>query len=162
MLNHRVLSFTALGVLIAGIAIPSAAQVNEPDVQYPVHFDISPPMRNVHLPPQPPDASLSRALMAIPRAPQGPQFDPALQSTPGSATNTTPGINFDGIAVGAPGCNCAPPDTNMGIGPNHIVQWANTAVGVYDKAGIIFPGYPKAAEIRPVRTRGMRTASVRI
>ena len=145
MLNHRVLSFTALGVLVVGIAIPSAAQVNVPDVQYPIHFDISPPMRDVHLPPQPPDASLSRALMAIPRAPQAPQFDPALQSFSGPATNTLPGANFEGVTVQqAPSCNCAPPDTNMAAGPNHLVQWVNTSVAVYDKAGIIFPGYPKA------------------
>ena len=140
----RFVTFLAFTLLVIGIALPSVAQ--EPaDIQYPVHFDISPPIRDINLPPQAPDASLSRALMAVPRAPQAPQFDPALQSTPGAATNTTPGVNFEGVTVQqAPSCNCAPPDTNMAVGPNHVVQWVNTSFAVYDKAGIIFPGYPKA------------------
>ena len=151
MTRKRSTTFIAFALLVLGTAVPSVAQgppdfaQGPPDISYPVHFDISPPLRDINLPPGPPDTSVNRPLMAVPRAPQSPQFDPALQSTPGSATNTSPGLNFDGVTVQqAPSCNCAPPDTNMAAGPNHLVQWVNTSYAVYDKAGNIFAGYPKA------------------
>src|SRR5262249_58809436 len=54
--------------------------------------------------------------------------------------NTTDGLQFDGV----PANGSAPPDTNMAVGPNHIIQWVNTQFAIYDKAGHILPGYPKA------------------
>ena len=130
-------------LLTLAVALPAVSQTQAVDVGYPVHFDISLPMRDIVAPPQTPDATLSRPLLAIPRPGQVPQYDPAQQNTPGGAINASPGVGFEG--VGAPNtCNCAPPDTNMAVGPAHIVQWVNTSYAVYSKAGIIFPGYPKA------------------
>jgi hypothetical protein len=143
MLVKRLTGVLTCTVLFVGIAIPLAAQTAAPpELTLPVHFDISPPIRNIVSPPYS-GPMVARPLLAIPRAPHGPQTDPAVQNTPGPASNTTPGIGFEGVS--APNsCNCAPPDTNMAVGPNHIVQWVNTSFAVYDKLGIIQPGYPKA------------------
>jgi hypothetical protein len=132
-----------LVLFAVAIAVPAHSQPI-PEVGHPVHFDISPPMRDIVAPPQGPGAE-SRPLLAIPRAPAAPQFDPALQSTPGRATNTTPGVSFDAVGVGLGNYSdcCAPPDTNMAVGPNHIVQWVNLDYAVFDKSGNLLPGYPK-------------------
>ena len=67
-------------------------------------------------------------------------FDPVVQASTGPLVNATTGANFDG--VGANGS--APPDTNMAVGPNHIVQWVNQEFAIYHKDGTVYPGYPKA------------------
>jgi hypothetical protein len=133
MMPKMVRSFLFILVILA-IALPAMPQ--QAEVGYPVHFDISPPMRDIVAPPQAPDTTLSRPLLAVPRVPQAPQYDPALQNTPGSAINATPGLDFEGIGV-PNSCNCAPPDTNMAVGPAHIVQWVNTSYAVYSKAGSV-------------------------
>ena len=142
MLNKRFFALAPLALLVLGTAFSAFAQ-SEPDVQYPVHSDISPPMRDIVSVVTPPSARSSFAPMPVPRTPVSGQVDGALQTTPGAPLSATKGIDFDG--VGAPNtCNCAPPDTNMAAGPNHLVQWVNSSYAVYDKAGVIFPGYPKA------------------
>lgn len=53
--------------------------------------------------------------------------------------------NFEGVDVGdSPSCNCAPPDTNGAVGPNHFVQTVNTDFAVYSKTGVLAGGFPKA------------------
>ena len=130
-------------LLALAIALPATSQL-EPKVGYPVHFDISPPIRDLVAPPHRPGAE-SPKLGAIPRAPAAPQFDPVMQSTPGRAANTVPGVNFIGVGKGLGNYSdcCAPPDTNMAVGPNHIVQWVNLDYAVFDKSGNLLPGYPK-------------------
>src|SRR5258707_198117 len=65
--------------------------------------------------------------------------DGALQSSSGPLVNTTGGAGFEGVAANG----YAPPDTNMAVGPNHIVQWVNVRFAIYDKAGNIAANYPK-------------------
>jgi hypothetical protein len=62
-----------------------------------------------------------------------------VQLIPGPLLNTTPGASFDGVGYNG----LIPPDTNMAVGPNHIVQWVNAQFAVFDKSGNILPGYPK-------------------
>ena len=47
------------------------------------------------------------------------------------------GANFEALGVGTPGFGIAgaPPDTTLGVSPTQIVQWVNTQIGIYDKAG---------------------------
>jgi hypothetical protein len=47
------------------------------------------------------------------------------------------GVNFEALGVGTPGFGIsgAPPDTTMGVSPTQIVQWVNSQIGIYDKAG---------------------------
>ena len=49
-----------------------------------------------------------------------------------------PLISWNGIGSqgsGGGGCNCAPPDTNGEVGPNHYVQMVNTAFQIWNKTG---------------------------
>ena len=50
--------------------------------------------------------------------------------------NATSGARFPG--VGANGS--APPDTNMAVGPNHILQTVNSRYAIYSKSGALLVG----------------------
>ena len=65
--------------------------------------------------------------------------DGALQSVTGPLVNTVGGTGFEGVSANG----YAPPDTNMAVGPNHIVQWVNVRFAIYGKDGSIAAGYPK-------------------
>lgn len=81
-----------------------------------------------------------RPLLNLPRQSQGNNRpDGALQSGAGLLANAVDGIGFDGVAASG----YAPPDTNMAVGPNDIVQWVNVRFAIYDKQGNIRSGYPK-------------------
>ena len=110
---------------------------SRPIVKYPLEFAVSPPVRD--LPPgreKKEDGEKERPL-----------HRPFLRSRniPDSAVQTsTPtlasaqGINqWEGLGVGYPGftLTALPPDPNMAVGPNHIVQWVNNAFVVFDKQG---------------------------
>src|SRR5262252_5339188 len=85
-------------------------------------------------------ASEHRPLLNLPRQSQGNNRpDGALQGGSGPVINTVDGAGLEGVSASG----YAPPDTNMAVGPNHIVQWVNVRFAVYDKAGNIYPGYPK-------------------
>jgi len=63
--------------------------------------------------------------------------DPVVQtytSTP--AISETLG-QWEGLGVGLAGFlpTAVPPDPNMAVGPNHIVQWVNNSLVVFDKQG---------------------------
>lgn len=62
--------------------------------------------------------------------------DPVVQSTPAPATAQTLG-QWEGLGEGYPGftVSAIPPDTNMAVGPNHVVQWVNNTFVVFDKQG---------------------------
>lgn len=66
--------------------------------------------------------------------------DPVVQKTTGNGNVPTidaavAGTTFEGINQ-AGGCgNCAPPDTNGDVGPNHYVQTVNSSFAIYSKTG---------------------------
>jgi hypothetical protein len=63
--------------------------------------------------------------------------DPVLQtSTPTPAAAQALG-QWEGLGEGYPGFSvtAVPPDPNMAVGPNHIVQWVNNAFVIFDKQG---------------------------
>jgi hypothetical protein len=81
-----------------------------------------------------------RPLLNVPRQSQGNNRpDGALQGGSGPLVNTVDGVGFEGVAANG----FAPPDTNMAVGPNDVVQWVNVRVAIYDKLGNIRAGYPK-------------------
>lgn len=81
-----------------------------------------------------------RPLLNPPRQSQGNHRpDGALQAGSGPLVNTTDVALWDGV----PANGYAPPDTNMAVGPNDVVQWVNIRFAIYDKSGNIRPGYPK-------------------
>ncbi|MBI4890638.1 MAG: hypothetical protein HY821_08425 [Acidobacteria bacterium] len=50
---------------------------------------------------------------------------------------TTSLLNFEAQGLGTPSFIIAgaPPDTTLGVSPTQIVQWVNTSIAIYDKAG---------------------------
>lgn len=63
--------------------------------------------------------------------------DPVVQTaTPTAAAALSLG-QWEGLGVGYSGftITAVPPDPNLAVGPNHIVQWVNNAVVVFDKHG---------------------------
>ncbi len=113
---------------------------HQPEIEGPDHADVSRPVRDVKMLP----AQASNVQRPRPRVPQstipnnGP--DPVIQQLAGPNLNAASLASFGGL--GAAGV--APPDTNMAVGPNDIVQWVNLSFAVYDKSGNMRPGYPKA------------------
>src|SRR6266850_2178553 len=67
------------------------------------------------------------------------QDDDARQQNPEPRVKAFPRPSFNGI--GANGF--APPDTNIAVGPNHIVETVNLRYAVYNKSGALLVG-PKA------------------
>jgi len=63
--------------------------------------------------------------------------DPVVQHSTQTAALAAAGGQWEGLGAGYPGFSltAVPPDTNMAVGPNHIVQWANNAFVVFNKSG---------------------------
>jgi len=70
--------------------------------------------------------------------------DTALQTTLGTAASPAPLSSFDGLSnqdnFNTFGFRVNPPDPNIDVGPNHIVEMINLVFGVYDKAGNLLLG----------------------
>lgn len=103
-----------------------------------LQFSVSPPVRD--LPPQAHTGPARERPIGRPfAAGRGPGLtvDPIVQtSTPSPATALVSG-QWEGLGTGYPGYSitAVPPDPNIAVGPNHIVQWVNNAFVVFDKQG---------------------------
>lgn len=64
------------------------------------------------------------------------QEDPVLQKEVRPLVSATEGVVFDGIS--SPGY--VPSDSNLAVGPNHIVETVNVQFAVYNKSGSILAG----------------------
>jgi hypothetical protein len=62
--------------------------------------------------------------------------DSVLQKENGPLVSATLGVDFDGI----PAQNYAPSDSNLAVGPNHIVETVNVRLAVYNKSGTLLSG----------------------
>jgi len=62
--------------------------------------------------------------------------EPAQQKQPQSQLAATPGISFAGI----PSPGYVPSDSNLSVGPNHIVETVNVQFAVYNKSGTVLAG----------------------
>lgn len=69
--------------------------------------------------------------------------------TPSSTTTTSipaTSLSFDGVGNGFSGpqgtftVNAAPPDTNLSVGPNHVVEIVNTDFAIFNKSGNVLYG----------------------
>ena len=66
----------------------------------------------------------------------GQQEDPVLQKEVRPLVAATLGVDFDGI----PANGFAPSDSNLAVGPNHIVETVNVRLAVYNKSGTLLSG----------------------
>ena len=55
------------------------------------------------------------------------------------SANVVPQTHFPGIGANGK----TPPDPNIAIGPDHIVEVVNVEIAVFNKSGSVYAGYPK-------------------
>ena len=129
-----------------------AQVLRNPEVNYPVHSDISPPlslMATVVSPKQgsylAPDVRYPK-LQLLTNAAQrglGPLADSALQMSSGPLVSTTPGLDLLGVGNGFPSYVVpdAPTDVNLAVGDTQVVQWVNVSYAVFNKTtGAVIAG----------------------
>jgi Bacterial Ig-like domain (group 3) len=113
----------------------SGGNSRPPIVRYPLEFAVTPPVRE--LPPHAHARGEKERPLHRPFLRSGKVPDPVVQtSTPTFAS--AQGFNqWEGLGAGYPGFSvtAVPPDPNIAVGPNHIVQWVNNAFVVFDKQG---------------------------
>ena len=133
--------------LSASAAEPVAGADLKPVTGTAVHFDISPPLRDMkRIPPrweapvgeerEVPNRTLPKAQTSQAEKVMG--VDTAVQSWPGSGpAMPSPTQNWEGVdnANGV-----LPPDTNGDVGLNHYVQWVNLTLAIWDKQGHLVYG----------------------
>ncbi len=136
-------------ILIPGFCMNFAFGQNNvtgPIVQYPVYFDVSPPLRDmVKNPPPKADNSWKDGIVKnhfnIRQKPSGQTpgglSDPNLQTKNGLIITDTTIINFDGNTNTQ---GVYPPDTHGDVGPNHYFQVVNCHYSIYSKTGTLLLG----------------------
>ena len=139
-------------VMLAPAVLASAQEkpvqssvLTNPDVNYPVRFDISRPLRDMatevslpqgaHLAPPVRYPKLQQLMEAAQRG-QEPVKDGALQISGGPLVSATVGLNLLGVGNGFPGYSVpdAPPDVNLAVGDTQVVQWVNVSYAVFNKS----------------------------
>ncbi len=145
-MRRVLLAVLALALALAPVAL-GAADLSElqPQVSKAVRHDVSRPFRELALLPLKSAAAPNREIVnRLPDAAQrhhgnDPLPDP-LANGPIIGATPAPSASFDGLsdddnAVVAGG-RVVPPDTNLDVGPSHIVQTINLIYAVYTKAGV--------------------------
>jgi hypothetical protein len=137
---------------LTGAAWAQPHVLTNPDVNYPIQFDISPPLRDMATelslqqgahPALPVRHPKLQQLMQAAQQGEKPIADGALQTTGGPLVNATIGLNLLGVGNGFPGYTVpdAPPDVNLAVGDTQVLQWVNVSYAVFDKTtGAIIQG----------------------
>lgn len=147
-----ILSVLSLAILYA---VPAAAQhgvLTHPQVNEPIHFDVSRPVRELarEVPPagapkliHPVRLPKSHKLAAAAGRVSSPMADEAPQTSAGPLVSATLGLNLLGVGVGFDGYVVpdAPTDVNLAVGDTQVVQWVNVSYAVFDKTtGAVLAG----------------------
>ena len=132
---------------------PAEPQVlRNPEVSYPVHSDLSPPLSLMATVVSPQQGSYLAPEVRYPKlqlltnAAQrglGPLADSALQTSSGPLVSTTPGLDLLGVGNGFRGYTVpdAPTDVNLAVGDTQVVQWVNVSYAVFNKTtGAVIAG----------------------
>jgi hypothetical protein len=134
------LTRSALVALTALLAAPAAARADDVIIMYPVHQDISLPLRAM-----PPVLSKGGVEEAEPVRRVRPEkitpyrADPVLQSGVTTALSATTSLNILGVGAGFVGpqghfqVTVQPPDPNGAAGETQYVQWVNLTFAIFDK-----------------------------
>lgn len=134
-------NFVLVGLVVAMLCAGSFAQSQKlvgPVVRYPLGFTVSAPMRTM-----PPQAHVRSEPREMPRhavphhGTTGGLVDPVVQSTATGTLTAQSLNNWEGLGNGYANFTIVgvPPDTNLAVGPNHVVQWVNGGFVVFDKTG---------------------------
>src|SRR6266404_803307 len=154
------LSVLSVLFLASVTAAPTPAQetpadpqvLRNPEVNYPVHSDISPPlslMATVVSPLQgsrvAPEVKYPKSQLLTNAAQRGlgPLADSALQTSSGPLVSTTPGLDLLGVGNGFANYIVpdAPTDVNLAVGDTQVVQWVNVSYAVFNKTtGAVIAG----------------------
>jgi Abnormal spindle-like microcephaly-assoc'd, ASPM-SPD-2-Hydin len=129
-------------LILCGLALTTLAfaktDKSKTIVTYPSAFAVSQPVSDLPI-----DESMfaTREMpepRPVPHAAAAPGLpeDPVLQKEGGPFVSATPGVDFDGV----PAQNYAPSDSNMAVGPNHIVETVNVRFAIYSKTGTLLSG----------------------
>ena len=124
---------------------PSPPVQNGAVVSSAVHMDVSAPLRDIA------EIKDHRGRHEAPKAKPTNHPGAGHNATSGISSGTSTAIpstslNFDGVGNGFSGPNGtfsvtgAPPDTNLAVGPNHIVEIVNTDLAVFNKSGGVVYG----------------------
>jgi len=106
---------------------------DEPQVIQAEHWDVSPPLRDMAIPPPADWRGAPRRIVPLRRVPKVPNIgddpDPVLQTATGPLVDATILLNFKGNSVNG----FAPPDTNAAVGATQIMQHVNVVHSIYNK-----------------------------
>jgi hypothetical protein len=155
-LRHSLLSVVAGIALVTGLVPAMGAQVSGPppppvlqgaQVSSAVHVDLSPPLAEIieNQQDQQGDHENRRA-KPYHKPDFGRSATPGRPSATTSAAVPATNLNFDGVGNGFSGpqgtftVNSAPPDTNLAVGPNHVVEIVNTDFAIFNKSGSVLYG----------------------
>ncbi len=146
------LSVCAIFWLTLMIAVLTSAQetaakpavLTSPDVNYPLHFDVSRPLRDMATEVSSPAGAHVAPPVRYPKlqllkeAAQGGQAmeDGAIQTSSGPLVSAIVGLNLLGVGNGFPGYSVpdAPTDVNLSVGDTQVLQWVNVSYAIFDKA----------------------------
>lgn len=134
------------GVMLASLAFRNASAQGGSPPEAPgtaiyrglsavVHFDVSPPLRDITpIPPGPGQLRENEDQDIVPRNSYfGLEPDPVVQSKTGNGLEIPqPIISFDGPSNSS---GVSPPDSNGEVGPNHVVVMCNLSFQIYNKSG---------------------------
>jgi hypothetical protein len=133
---------TLAGVLTAAGIGTSQENAKGPHAASPVL--ITSPLQAGNLPTHKPGGDTKEKPLRHPHgaARSGNIADPVVQTfaaTPAAAQSLG---QWEGLGVGLAGFvpTAVPPDPNMAVGPNHIVQWVNNSLVIFDKQGNVVQG----------------------
>lgn len=140
-------SMLALAGMGTGWTQAGPAQPQEIDnavVNEPLHFDVSPPLREMIQRATPPTGlRVVRPILPTRPVPPAAQQKAGGGTAPGApagpAISATIGMTFAGVSDSAcslvnGGLLFVPPDTNMAVGDTQVVQWVNVCYAVFSKA----------------------------
>jgi len=127
-------------VLLTPASLASDHNVTGPDTKYPLGFSVSPPIRDLpaqalgHAPRPPREMPLHRPARTTSSRNL---TDPVVQTSTASAATAQGLSQWEGLGESYPGftVTAVPPDPNIAVGPNHIVQWVNNGFVIFDKQG---------------------------
>ncbi len=138
--NHLKPLLMAVAMIAVGASY-ALAQSGPPTVIYPSSSALSDPLADA-----PADRGAPAGGLKVKahryfhkREIKGEGADPALQKSAGRKFGGVEQPNFPGLGENG----SIPPDPNIAVGPNQIVQAVNTDIAVFDKNGNIYAGYPK-------------------